>query len=795
LPRYTLLFLIALLWQGSLFAQKRITTSLVNEAGMAVPYAVFSIYEVNGNDIITSTMSDSLGVIDLETGERDSIRYTIAVFGYNDHDGVLPLNNNRNIFPPIVLKANAASIENVTISLQRPLIERKIDRTVFNVANSVAAIGSDAFDLLKKTPGVKVSQGIISIIGKSTVSVMLNDKLMQLDADELEALLRGIPSNNIAKIEVITMPPAKYDAAGNAGIINIITRKTTANGINGSLSGEYERRAKSSGNLSGNFNYRQGKWNVYGNTHLNKLRFVSRQVTNTLYPTQQQYQVLNQDNRPAYSFSQAGIDYNLNPDAVLGLIYSFGTLDAKRDENYGTSVVGLPSGRQDSVMNTIADAGNKGRRHVFNLNYDWKIDTTGKRLSVNADYLVRHGNNRRDFINANFLPDGMTTEAVSDNKTSGAQLTDIRTARADFEWPLKMIDLSAGAKVSFIHNNSDNVFTVLQNGYYVTDTGKTNEFDYKENTQALYISASKKWHHWNWQLGLRGEYTQTKGISVTQQQITTNRYFKLFPTAYLQYLPDETHSLNFNYSRRIERPSFWIMNPFRAYRTEASYDEGNPFLQPSFTNNLELGYAYKSFITITLFAGKADNVFTRVSRIDTGKNFFIFTQANAGRNLQSGLTTTLNFRPLVWWECSANASLLHSTFSSTYYEASVSYNKTYVTIASNSIFTLNKNIIAEIGLSYTSSSQEDFNVLSPTCNVYSGIKWLLPKRNLVIALNANDIFRTDRLKARNLYNGTYQNAYYDARSIGVSVLWKFGNKEVKEKRQRKTDTADTKRAG
>ncbi len=793
--RYSVPFLLILSMAISLSSRAQYRfEGTVNDAGDALPFSTLVIYQQEDSIIVLSGMADSAGHFSLTLPDNKPYYAVASMSGYVDQRLLIEKTNPGPYH--IVLKSSGNTLQDVTILSQKKLIERKADRTVFNVESSITAIGSDAFDMLKKAPGVQVNNGNVSIAGKSTVSIMINDRLVQVNGTELESLLRSMSAGDVSKIEVITAPPAKYDAEGNSGIINIVTKKSMRNGFNGNATLSYEQRTEGSQKFQGSFNYRNGKLNVYGNSNANRFTFISDQQTHTVYPEQRQLQLLNQNNRPLYTWSQLGADYNLSPKSVLGILYTFGTMDTKRDEDLSTRSLSLPGEVLDSTMLTNAFATDRGRRNVINLNYDWKIDSMEKKLSINADYFTRKGNNTRDFTTRTVYADGTATGNNADNRTYGKQNTDILSTRADLEWPAEIVNFSAGAKASWIHNYSNNVFTFLSGTDYVNDAGKTNTFDYRENTQALYINAKKEWGKWNAQLGLRAEYTQTTGRSVTLSQTNTNNYFKLFPTVYLQYQPDEDHSWNINYTRRINRPSFWDMNPFRRYTTATAYESGNPFLQPSFGNNIELGYAFRSMLTFTAFVQKVDAYATRVSFIDTMNSSFYFTEANAGNQLQYGITGSLSFSPLPWWENTTGVFVTYNRFSSSFYANEVTYGKPSFTIEISNTFILNKNqtLLAELGFDYDSRSQDDFDIEYSTANLTAGIKALFLNKKLTVSVSANDILRTDIWQMSNQYNGTYQRSYFDSRMLRISLGWKFGNQAIKEKRERNTTVEESSRS-
>lgn len=780
----------------SLHAQRLVAGTITGSDGKPLEFASMALLRAGDSSLLRSTLSDASGHFSMNLPRQEAALLQATAMGYTTYWLAVEAGGNDKAQLQLVLLPSGKVLDDVTIRADKPLIERQADRTIFNTAQSIAANGGDAWELLGHAPGVKTDNGEVSIAGKSTVSVMINDRLLQVTGEELESMLRSLPAASVSRIEVITAPPARYDAEGNSGIVNIVTKKNIRNGLNGTLTLGYEQRSKASQNLQTAFNYRQGRLNVYGNVNMNRLRFISRQQTSTFYPEQEQEQVLQQDNRPLYTWGQLGADIDLGKRSVLGFLFTRGSMDTRRDEDIATGIWRLPLRLQDSVLRTDAFATDKGRRYVYNLNYEYRIDSSGRKLALNTDYFTRSGHKTRDFTTAGFLPGGDATGTGSDNRTAGDQQTDISTTRADLEWPLSFVQLSAGLKATFIHNHADNRFDYLEQGRYVKDTGKTNTFDYRENTQAAYLSVRKSIGPWQAQLGLRAEYTQTEGISGTLGQANTNRYFKLFPSAYLQYRAGEDHSWNINYTRRINRPSFWVMNPFRVYSTATAYEEGNPFLQPSFGNNLELGYTFRSLLSVTVFAQRVTASSTRVSHIDTANRTFYFSQANAGNEAQYGFRASLSWSPLPWWETHTELAGVYSSFRSDYYAQPVQYGRPSFSLETDNTFILDRNrrLMAELGFRYNSPQQSEFDRQRYSANLNAGIRALLLHERLVLALSVSDILKTDIWQLENQYNGTFQRSYFDERGMELSLTWKFGNSGIKGRRERNTGLEDAGRA-
>ncbi len=781
-------------------AQHVITGEVVDKKGAGIGYAGFILLHLPDSSIIQTSVADSNGNYRIEAAKITNTLLSATSPGYISSFHELKIETDANPIVNFTLDADAVELKTVSVSSRKPLIERKIDRTVFNVESSITAIGSDALEVIGKAPGVRVSgSDDITLAGKSTVSIMIDDKLIQLGGDELAEMLRSIPSDNISKIEVITTPPAKYDAAGNSGIINIVTRKTKKEGLNGNVNATYLQNTYGSLQPGMNFNYRKGKWNIYGNSNGgdNYSHPVERHTN--YYTNQSWQQTDNIKNLYNYHRSQLGAEYNLTPNALISGLYTLGGSTPKRWDDVTGKWINA-NNEIDSIVITQAHTYDFGERHVGNLNYEWKIDSTGKKLNIDADFFTRAGCTVRDFTTIDMLGDGTLTGVNSDNKTTGKQVLYISSAKADMELPVRGAKVAFGAKASFIHVISDNVFQYLSNNVMITDTSRSNKFDYHENTQAIYASGQKKLNEkWDMQAGLRAEYTQTKALSVNTNQNNQRQYLKFFPTFYVQYTHNDDHVFNMNSSRRIERPNMLQINPFRRYTTPNSYDEGNPFLQPSFSSNFDVNYTLKSKYNFNVFTQHQEQIATQVLEVDTLTKGYRFRYANIGNSLNYGLTASATLQPTKWWECNIQLFAYHTSISANYYNTAIAnkYSGNSFSAGSDNSFTLNskKTILAEIGIEYTSKVIDNYDRQYPKANIDCGVKALLFAKKLVLGFNLNDIFATDVARVTNLYNGSTSNIYYDERSLHLNVTYKFGNKNVKSKREHNGGaTEESKRA-
>jgi outer membrane receptor protein involved in Fe transport len=772
-------------------AGAQISGKVTDRKNAPVPFAVVLLQTLPDSVVSKTELTDTFGNYTISGGTYPMLLSVQAV-GYELQSKLLTAAGGPQDF---ILSATEKYLSDVTVSVRKKLIERKVDRTVLNVENSIASIGSDAYEALKKAPGVRVSTGSISIVGKSTVSIMINDRLLELTGDELESMLRSIPSDDIVRIEVITTPPAKYDAQGNAGIINIVTRRSSKNGLNGNITGTYAQRVRGSESVEGAFNWRQGKLNVFGNGNSIWFTFTSPQNTTTFYPGQQQHTYLDQVNRPWYYRADVGADYNLTGRAVIGVLYTNGNLSKSVDQWYNTTVLNTVQQRIDSILYTNAHTREYGHRDVVNVNYEWKMDSAGKKLNVDVDYFDRKGNTTRVAALQDTYSGGGPTGFANTNSTYGYNNVLMKDARLDVLLPSKWATFSVGGKVSATDNSSENIFSNLYAGSYVPDPLRSDQFHYTENVQALYASAQRTWGKWEAKAGLRGEYTETEAVSLAMNETIRNEYFKLFPTAYLLYKANDDNSLALTYSRRIDRPNLWIMNPFREYITYNSYDQGNPFLQPSFSDNIEVHYTYRANYTVTLFTEQVQHEITHLAITDTVNNSYYYTQANAGTSRNYGISMAASFGPTPWWEGNAQASGFYNVFSSSYYGQNVRYALAGFSAEMSNSFVLNgpKTLLAEIGGNYTSREQVNYELQRGAFFLWGGMKALFMHKQLVVALSTEDPFRTNLERARNVYNGTLVSNYFDDRLVQLSVTWKFGNRYLKENRDHSMSAEDARR--
>jgi iron complex outermembrane recepter protein len=505
--------------------------------------------------------------------------------------------------PAFNLVSVSKSLTGVTVTAKRPLIEQKVDRTIVNVDASVTNVGTNALEVLEKSPGITVDKdGNISLKGKEGVMVMIDGRPTQLGGADLANFLRNMTSNQMDQVEIMTNPPARYDAAGNAGIINIKTKKSKAAGYNGTVSLGFTQGKYPKTNEAFNFNYRQGKVNVYTNlSHYYNKSFSTLTIQRNLKKgnTTELENYFDQRadmKRYGNSYSvKTGLDYFLTKKTTMGFALN-GFINPSVADNKNQTNISTPAKDLESI--TLATVGSDTRWKSFSSNMYFRtvLDTTGKELSSDFDYMTYDSKNIQLMVNSFFDADYnsiMKSDTLMGNLPQNIK---IYSGRIDYLHPLKKgARFETGIKSSIVRTDNNAIYDSLEYGSIRHDFNRSNHFIYEENINAAYVNlsgyVSKKI---NAQLGLRLENTNAKGNQLTTGENFDRQYTQLFPTAYFQYKANEKNNFGLNYGRRVRRPDYQSLNPFIRFIDRYTYSQGNPDLKPQLSDNIELSHTYKN---------------------------------------------------------------------------------------------------------------------------------------------------------------------------------------------------------
>ncbi len=665
------------------------------------------------------------------------------------------------------------TIESVSLEGKKKIIERKVDRLVYDVQNSMVSQGSSGTEVLANTPLLKVDEdkGLLSIIGKSGVSVMVNDRMLNLSGTELMNYLKNLRSENIAKIEVITTPPAKYDAQENSGIINIVLKKNQNPGWSGYLNTYYKQTTFAGSGGSAGVNYQNKK--LKASLKLRGYDEDKRSVEN--YNVISNRSSKSKDERKDMNDglgANLSLDYALAGQSNIGLIYDIANGHSNMDI---TSFQDYFNG-DALILRTHTDSRHRStsKSRMLNLYFDQKFGE--HKLSLGANY---YGNLPEN--NVNFTTTDLSDHSEQIVRNLSSVDYKIYSGQADLSLNFKKIQLETGLKYSQFSNRSDIGYFNLTGGDYVINPERSNLFDYDEKNYAAYFSAGKDFSEkWSAKLGLRYEYAETNGYSISTQSESENKYGKLFPSAYVSYKANDHNQFSLNYSRRINRPGFRALDPFRWYSNPYSYYAGNPSLLPSFNDNLEFNYIFRNKWSANLYYQRSTGNFDQITFPDgiymtsTYENYY--NQDNYGINLN--YTDTF----LKMWESSLSASYSYSDTQITRFNATV-MNGSYFYYSSNNTFRLNKEKTIYFFLNYWQSlpSRGGNSASKSNASLNAGFKLSLMDKKLQMNVSVNDIFRQAGYRGSAYFEDNVQtfNNYWDARRLNVSVTYNFGNQKVK----------------
>ncbi|MBL7738860.1 MAG: TonB-dependent receptor [Chitinophagaceae bacterium] len=805
--RITGLFVCLLLMMG-VYAQTsgkgKITVSIVNGKQEAIENATVELLRTKDSSLVKIAISDKGGLTEFENISFGYYLLKSKVVNYAaGYSGVINLTAADPLIwvPALVLQPVAAELGNVTVNARKPFIQKLTDRIVVNVENSIVSAGSSAMDVLERSPGVNIDQNdVISLRGRSGVIIMIDGKPTAMTGADLANYLRSLPSATIERIDIITNPSAKYDAAGNSGIIDIRMKKDQRFGINGTFTAGYGQGVYPKANAGTTFNYRNKKINVFGNYNyayrvgLNHLILDRNFYNNGVYN--------GGDLKDNYSKSpfgshttRVGMDYFPSRKTILGFVVNGNFNHYRRNSSNHSDVIN-PQKQTVSTFRSIATNNDHGNNVVGNINFKHTFDSTGKEITADADYGVYNSSSLSRNATNYYKLDGTPLQPnyILDGDQAG-RLT-FKTAKVDYVHPLgKSAKWEAGLKTSFVSSDNDAKFFDVSDGTPQNDVNKTNHFLYHENNNAGYINFSKEFKKFNIQLGLRGEQTNIE----TEQQIGNVRfdssYFALFPSAFFNYKLKEDQTIGVSVSRRIDRPGYSQLNPFLFLIDVTTYATGRPGLLPQFTWSYEMSYTLKN-LNFTLgyshttnaqniAIGKFRDVFPN---IPSEENVTVQIPINLESSDYYGLSISAPVRITKWWNMINNGNIFYNHFNGTLGTTQLNNGRPAVDVRTNNTFTFKKGWIAELNANFNSGGQYGFMVLDPQWGLAAGVQKSILKNKGTLRFNITDIFWTNLPQAVITYDNYIEkwHAYRETRVANLTFSYRFGNNKVQAARRRAT---------
>lgn len=779
-------------------AQVAIKGRVTDQNNMPVKFAVVSLRQ--GGARIANTVTDSTGLYLLNNVKKGSYNLSFQFVAFKDT--VLKISLHSDTSVNVQFKGSQLLSE-VVIRAKKPIFQREIDRFRFNVAETDLAIGNNIWDVLEKTPLVTASEdGSVQISGTNGAVVYINNKKKVLSGTALKSYLSGLPSDNVEAIEVITTPPSQYEAEGGAGIINIVTKKNKEEGLIGNVSLSTRQTAVNSEAGSIYLNERSGKWNVYSTVYMgNRSR---KPVTNRdiLYPVGAANSIIQRtihsDNQyqELYPGASVGADYQLNKQHVIGLLFDY-------TGNWHKETRNVASRDFYSEMDSLSHTNNKddinSQTYALNLNYQGKLDSLGKTLSIDYDALAYRSkySSNSNTTELDALTGGSLYD-VNTFRTASPQNINNQSVKADFDWPVnKKANLSFGGKSSFSKINNTFLFeNLVPDNSWVTDPGQSNRFRYNENINSIYGNFSYKMSPvWSYQLGVRIENTVAKGW-LEDQRVVGRNYTNVFPTAFVKLTTKKEGAYVLAVTSRITRPGYWDLNPFRTYTTDQAYFTGNPLLLPVKYYRQELSHSMNGkFGSLTLQIAASQTIGEIYALPYNSGDTIINQKTNYGNRYGYSTTASYNNQFKSWWRFSGTVVAGYIVTRGEYANnIAINNNTLQLILSANQTFTISK----KAGISSTLIVNNSFPGTIVNTRIGNRLDTEVRLRKAAgpfnITLSAQDLLKSNQdrynymLGALNIKD----NYYNDTRSVALALTYNFGKQTVKDKRDRDTGSQDVK---
>ena len=781
------------------FAQQgRLTGHLVDENNNAVKFANVRLIKPGSEKINhLTTLTDSSGNFILSSPDTGNYQLEFSAIGFTVQRTDIFLSEGNMMvknFGKVKLKTEAKMLKDISVTALRPTIIQEADRIVVTIEGTAMAAGNTAFTVLSKAPGVFIDhEGNIQLNGKAGVTVMLDGRLTYLSAKDLRELLESMSAENIKKIELIANPSAKYDAEGTAGMINIVFKKNVIQGIKGSINAAYTynfwQHLYSAG---GNLQIKRGKWNSFLNIDFSR-RAGGRQATFTrIFFDTSKTTYFDQNATGNYSVVgppslRLGTDVDITSKHAIGMIFNFVTNTAHSDFLTDT-YIGNSATNPTQYIDANNYNSNTYRSFSTNLHYTFKVDTLGTTLSTDLDYADISNKGEGNYYNTfhNLVNDDKTKNDLYTSTPNGYK---VRSGKIDLTWPyIKKYKLEFGIKASNVTSENDSRFYFNNTGL-VPDPQRTNYFFYRENIYAAYLNWSGSLNkRFTFQAGLRLENTNSTGKLVTTGQVTKRNYLDIFPSLFVQQKVTENYGINYNYSRRLSRPNYGNLNPFRAYRDPYTWTEGNPYLRPQYTNSITVTQTIMKQYIIQLNYQATKDVMSEIPILDVASTTTIYTTGNVSKGRSAGFTGIAPVKILKKWDTRNTLQLTYSKYNTTSNVGALENDQLFFLVESAHTFLLPKDLRVEMSFFYRGPAASGLYHMGPMNWVDLAVKKSFYKKKLDLTLSFNDIFKGYRYRWTTDIGGNVNkfDQYFRFQTIGASLRYNFSKGLKTTERQRKS---------
>ena len=779
------------------FAQNgQINGKLTDENNVPIPFA----------SVLLKNASDSIlykGEITGESGEFEFQRLNAGTYfiliknpGYSEFisSQVVVSEQSKMDLGSINLKISATDLKAVTVEAERPFIEREADKLVVNIENSIIQTGSSVLEVFEKLPGVLVDQdGNIRIRGKQGVIVVIDGKPTALSGQDLVNMLRGMSSSNVQKIEIITNPSAKWDASGSSGILNIIMKKNKLEGYNGSASLNYGQGRYPKYGASFSLNYKINKINLFFNySYSNRKAFNNLLINRKFYSDGILNETFLTNNYIQLAFSthnpRIGLDYSLSANTTVSFLVSGLNNIFTSETNNHTNIL-APDNSVASNLQFSQESEFKSKNYEINGQLNHNFDTLGQNIIVNLDFGSYSNNSTQDFstLRTDFISNSSEIIRLFSDQIGELSLYSVK---GDYSKPLKNeFNLEAGVKSSLVKSDKDMKFFNRETNVETYDSSRSSHFLYDENINAAYLTVKRKFNTLLVQVGLRAEQTVATGLQKLNNVSFKRDYLQIFPTLYLDYTKGK-HNVNLNLGRRINRPAYEQMNPFRRLIDFTTYSEGNPYLSPELTYITELSYSYdNTYFVVLNYSRTTDNI-TDVLIQDAATRTTIQSVVNLYQVNYFGIDLTYTKRISKFWKTNLNFQGYDFNFEGTVNNFTINQGEPSFAINCDNSLTITSALSAELGMRYNYKNLYGVTLMRNSWNLSAGLKQFVFQKRGSITLNITDAFWKAYPRGLTEFGDVTEDwtSIRDTRVITLGFTYNFG--KGKAGRMRRSTGAD-----
>ncbi|MCW3083607.1 MAG: TonB-dependent receptor [Bacteroidetes bacterium] len=757
---------------------------LRDEQNAPIPFATVILKNSSDSVLYKGEISNEKGEFNFENVKQGNYFLQVQMTGYQKFTKLninIPENSEAIDLGTIIVPPSSKDLQAVTIQGEKPFIEHQVDRTVVNIENSIVQTNSSILEVMEKLPGVLVDQdGNVSLKGKQGVIIMIDGKPSALSGQDLANMLRGMSSSNIQKIEIITNPSAKYDAAGNAGIINIVMKKNKLEGFTGNVSTGFGQGRYSKYNAALSLNYKKNWFNLFFNySYSNRKGFNNLVLNRKFYEGDTLNTVFQTNDYIIFPFNthtpRLGADIYLSKKTTLSLLGTSVINSFNPSANNHTDITDGHNNRVSSY-DFINDSKDNFYNYAFNAELTHQIDTAGQEISVDLDYAKYWNTTNQLFTTTSRnAADSIMDRTYLVGKQDGALY--LYSIKADYSKPLKKnARFEAGVKSSYVNSDNNMQFLNRINNVDYFDTARSSHFLYSENINAAYLNYKKEFKKISLQLGVRAEHTAAHGKQVLDGQTFNRNYVQVFPTAFVDYKLNANNDINLSLGRRIDRPGYEQMNPFRRLIDATTYSEGNPYLLPQLTYNSELTYSYKNVFFITAAYSLTTNNITEVLIQDSQTRTTIQSTVNLNRFNYGSLNISYSKRLTPWWTTNTSILSYYGIYTGTINNYQINKGTPSFYVNTSNSFSIKDGLSAECSFEYNYKNLYGVTLVKTSYNLTIGVQKSVLKKRGSITLNVTDILWKAYPSGDTQFGNVNEEwtAIRDTRVVNLNFSYKFG---------------------